>query len=109
LDADFLRVVLVYDVKISQLGRKNLAVRFDTDQIGGGENNCQNPAGNNLEKGVDGVAGRVPRACLPGPSPRTVVEPIVNGTRSCGCWFDTGASLRGNFEGRRTHLIKINA
>jgi hypothetical protein len=30
------RVVLVYDVKISQLGRKNLAVRFDTDQIGGG-------------------------------------------------------------------------
>jgi hypothetical protein len=42
------RVVLGYDVKISQLGRKNLAVRFDTYQIGGGENNCQNPAGNNL-------------------------------------------------------------
>jgi hypothetical protein len=30
------RVLLVYDVKISQLGRKNLAVRFDTYQIGGG-------------------------------------------------------------------------
>jgi hypothetical protein len=42
------RVVLGYDVKISQLGRKNLAVRCDTYQIGGGENNCQNPAGNNL-------------------------------------------------------------
>src|SRR5262249_36318273 len=27
------RVLLAYDVKISQLGRKNLAVRFDTDQI----------------------------------------------------------------------------
>jgi hypothetical protein len=33
------RVLLVYDVKISQLGRKNLAVRFDTYQIGGGVNN----------------------------------------------------------------------
>jgi hypothetical protein len=30
------RVVLVYDVKIGQLGRKNLAVRFDMYQIGGG-------------------------------------------------------------------------
>jgi hypothetical protein len=38
------RMALVYDAKISQLGRKNLAVRFDTYQIGGGENNCQNPA-----------------------------------------------------------------
>jgi hypothetical protein len=43
------RVVLVYDVKINQLGRKNLvgrknlAGRFDMYQIGGGENNCQNP------------------------------------------------------------------
>jgi hypothetical protein len=47
------RMALVYDVKISQLGRKNLAVRFDTYQIGGGENNCQNPAGNNLIPRVD--------------------------------------------------------
>jgi hypothetical protein len=37
------RVLLVCDVKISQVGRKNLAVRFDTYQIGG-ENNCQNPS-----------------------------------------------------------------
>jgi hypothetical protein len=37
------RGVLVYDVKKSQLGRKKLAIRFDTYQIGG-ENNCQNPA-----------------------------------------------------------------
>jgi hypothetical protein len=29
------RVVLVYDVKINQLGRKNLAVRFDLDQARG--------------------------------------------------------------------------
>ena len=27
-----LRALLVYDVKINQLGRKNLAVRFDLDQ-----------------------------------------------------------------------------
>jgi hypothetical protein len=27
------RMALVYDVKISQLGRKNLAVRFDTYQM----------------------------------------------------------------------------
>jgi hypothetical protein len=47
------RVVLVYDVKIGQVGRKNLAVRFGTYQIGGGENNCQNPAGNNLIPRVD--------------------------------------------------------
>jgi hypothetical protein len=54
------RVLLVYNVKINQLGRKNLAVRsknlsvrFDTDQIGGGKNNCQNSAGNNLIPGVD--------------------------------------------------------
>jgi hypothetical protein len=32
-------MVLVRDVKISQLGRKNLAVRFDTYQIGGGPQN----------------------------------------------------------------------
>jgi hypothetical protein len=47
------RVLLVYDVKISQLGRKNLAVRFDMYQIGGGKNNCQNPAGNNLIPRID--------------------------------------------------------
>ena len=29
------RMVLVYDVKISQRGRKNLAVRFDLDQARG--------------------------------------------------------------------------
>src|SRR5262245_29189303 len=33
------RVVLVYDVKINQLGRKNLAVRFDIYQIGGSSQN----------------------------------------------------------------------
>jgi hypothetical protein len=44
------RVLLVYDVKISQLGRKNLAARFDMDQIGGGGNNCQNAPGNNLPR-----------------------------------------------------------
>jgi hypothetical protein len=33
------RMVVVYDVKIGQLGRKNLAVRFDKYQIGRGENN----------------------------------------------------------------------
>jgi hypothetical protein len=42
------RMLLVFDVRISQLGRKNLAVRFDTYQIGGGENNCQNAPENNL-------------------------------------------------------------
>jgi hypothetical protein len=47
------RALLVYDVKISQLGRKNLAVRFDTYQIGGGANNYQNPAGDNLIPRVD--------------------------------------------------------
>jgi hypothetical protein len=33
------RVVLVYDVKINQVGRKNLAVRFDMYQIGGSSKN----------------------------------------------------------------------
>jgi len=27
------RALLVYDVKMNQLGRKNLAVRFDLDQL----------------------------------------------------------------------------
>jgi len=57
------RALLVYDVKISQLGSKNLArqiqnlaVRFDTDQIGCRRNNCQNPAGTNLIPRVDFAA-----------------------------------------------------
>ena len=53
------RVLLVYDVKISQLGRKNLAVRFDMYQIGGGSLPRRRSRGNRRDpaRGVGSVSG----------------------------------------------------